>query len=285
MNDDQLADLAEEGDEGPKDTRKRSQQNASNNGDSDDDNSDMHGMINHQHMFSKSKGGAQIAQGDKDFDEEMGGESQVIEVAAKLACEGIGSDDDDDNDDGEFEDDDQDHNSVSSEYTPPDYEPPAAAIPSPVKSSANYVGRDAMVKSSVKEGGRDTADGETNDDDETVDVPFPSPVKNSANNRGRVTTDGKKSPNPSEDANAESWEKPSSPDRSTADQSTCSFEGLRTQPTTQQPSPKPKAPNGKKSATAKFSLMGTVFENQKKKKDQPAKKKSGGLYIPTYSRK
>mmetsp|Transcript_26638 Transcript_26638/g.48008 ORF Transcript_26638/g.48008 Transcript_26638/m.48008 type:complete len:269 (-) Transcript_26638:117-923(-) len=182
--------------------------------------------------------------------------------------------DDDDDDDGGFED-----------HTPPDYEqPPAAAIPSPVKSSANNVGRDAMVKSSAKEGGRDTADGETNDDDETVDVPFPSPVKNSANNRGRVTTDGKKSPNPSEDANAESWEKPSSPDRSTADQSTCSFEGLRTQPTTQQLSPKLKAPNAKKSATAKFSLMGTVFENQKKK-DQPAKKKSGGLYIPTYSRK
>ena len=65
------------------------------------------------------------------------------------------------------------------------------------------------------------------------------------------------------------------------DRSTCSYEGLRTQPTQ---TFKQSAPIKKKNAVSKVSLMGTVFETSRSKDDPPAKK-SGGLYIPSYSRK
>ena len=89
MDEDKLDDIAEEGDEGPKDTRKNSKKKKSkgkyDSSDSDDESDDDDfkgegGKINHDHLFAQSKGGAQVAQGDDDFDEEMGGESQIIEV-------------------------------------------------------------------------------------------------------------------------------------------------------------------------------------------------------------
>ena len=52
----------------------------------DDDFKGEGGKINHDHLFAQSKGGAQVAQGDDDFDEEMGGESQIIEVCLASFC-------------------------------------------------------------------------------------------------------------------------------------------------------------------------------------------------------
>mmetsp|Transcript_38727 Transcript_38727/g.83449 ORF Transcript_38727/g.83449 Transcript_38727/m.83449 type:complete len:902 (+) Transcript_38727:275-2980(+) len=262
MNEDQLDDLAEKGDEAP-----------ANN----DDNSDRDYDIDHQHLFSMSKGRAQIAPGDKHFEDEMGGESQVVEVAAKLACERMRADEDDIEDNINGEDQDYRHGG---------YDHPAAAASSLVKDLPNGVGRDSIDTSTISL--PVTA--------KRPSIPFPSPVKSVDNHGERVKTDEKtardddcctspiQSPEkPQKDANAESSEK-QSPDRSAAGQSTCSFEGLRTQPTTQQPSPKQMAPQATKRMTSKFTLMGTVFEKPKEKKNQRARKKFGGLYIPKYSK-
>ncbi len=102
-----MDNLAEEGDEGPIDTRCSTKKRiCGNEVDISEDESDVEfsaSGINHGDLFSKNKGGAQIAQGDDDFDEEMGGQSQVLEVATKIACEGIRSDIEDE--DGEDEGD------------------------------------------------------------------------------------------------------------------------------------------------------------------------------------
>lgn len=99
---DQLDNLAEEGDEGPTDTRLSAKKKMSGSDiDISDEESDVEFNargINHGDLFSKNKGGAQIAQGDDDFEEEMGGQSQVLEVATRIACEGIKSDIEDEDD-------------------------------------------------------------------------------------------------------------------------------------------------------------------------------------------
>mmetsp|Transcript_33737 Transcript_33737/g.57321 ORF Transcript_33737/g.57321 Transcript_33737/m.57321 type:complete len:276 (-) Transcript_33737:160-987(-) len=275
MDDDKLAELAQEGDEGPKDTREIPKHNPSDN--EDDGNSDLDTTtINHQHLFSESKGGAKIAKGDPEFHDEMGAESQNFEAATKIACENIESGDDDDSVE-EYDDHNDDQNKSTgfnssmnralNNIEEDDIDDSNVGLPSVTKSSKNYRSR-----------------GMADDRSNGFNDGFPSPVNSSADNVKRVTVDGKAANN-NEDDNGDPWEK-LSPDRSTADQSTGSFEGLRTQPTTQQPSPKPKAPpRVKKRAAAKFTIMGTVFENQKKKGEQPAKKKTGGLYIPKYSKK
>jgi len=258
MDDDKLVELAEEGD----------QISTRQNVDNDEDNSEIDNkVINHNHMFSASKGGPQVKQGDAQFDEEQGGASQLFEVHTKMACENMSSDDDvgdelvDDSDaTNELHEGREDKNQ-DDEPAPPDDPPAAAVVPSAKRSSINS-------------GTRGIVDDE---DTATVEIPLPSPVESSANSRGK-TTDHKS-------ANNDSLPQ-QSPDRSTTDRSTCSFEGLRTQQTSQQSTQK--APR-KKSAPSKISIMGTIFEhqnhNKKKKKNQSAKAKSSGLYIPAYSRK
>jgi hypothetical protein len=48
--------------------------------------------INHEDLFNAERGKARYAQGDDGFEEEMGGQSQMIHVATKLACEHYESD-------------------------------------------------------------------------------------------------------------------------------------------------------------------------------------------------
>ena len=80
MDDDKLVELAEEGD----------QISTRQNVDNDEDNSEIDNkVINHNHMFSASKGGPQVKQGDAQFDEEQGGASQLFEVHTKMACENM----------------------------------------------------------------------------------------------------------------------------------------------------------------------------------------------------
>jgi len=225
MDEKKLDSIAEEGDEAPKDTRlkpRHPQQDSSNEYDGNGKTSND-GM-NHQHLFNDTNGGARIGKDDTGFNEEMGGESQVCEVATKLACEKY-----------QYEKDEDE----------PDMDAPDSLHKSAATPSNN--------------GGRDSC---------------PSPTYSTGN--------------PLTDKNDESSDK-LTPDRSTSDQSVASsIDELRTQPTTQHPSPSQKAPSAKKRETSsKISIMGNVFENQPKKKkgNQLAKKKYGGLYIPSYSRK
>lgn len=123
-----MDDLAEEGDEGPTDTRCSAKKNISGSEvDASDVESDIEFIasgINHGDLFSKNKGGAQIAQGDDDFDEEMGGESQVLEVATKIACEGIRNDIEDDSDEGKDENEDEGGGDNDDDVTEKNESPP-----------------------------------------------------------------------------------------------------------------------------------------------------------------
>lgn len=55
--------------------------------------------FNHEDLFHEERGRARIAQGDDEFEDEMGGESQMIHVATKLACENFESETTDGNED------------------------------------------------------------------------------------------------------------------------------------------------------------------------------------------
>lgn len=61
--------------------------------------------INHGDLFNAERGKARVAQGDDEFEEEMGGQSQMIHVATRLACENFDSDTGDEGtgDEGEAE--------------------------------------------------------------------------------------------------------------------------------------------------------------------------------------
>jgi hypothetical protein len=288
FNDDQLYDLAEQEDEGPKDTRKYSSD--TDNGDSDIE-FDANG-INHGDLFCNTKGGAQIAQGDGDFDEEMGGESQIVEVATKIACEGIESEGD------EEEDDVEEYGATPADNVPPESRSSTNPIPCPVKRPSNDADEAlAVVDSTAKRSRNDRFERIANcgddSDDEIFVIPAPFPGESSTNRSQQGVTEYRtthvvdKHKRPENDGLRSSPDcisaKPSMDihDEMSPDRSTCSYEGLRTQPTQ---TPKQSAPIKKKSALSKVSLMGTVFETSWLKDDQPAKK-SGGLYIPSYSRK
>ena len=68
MDEDELDDIGERGDEGPTDTRTNAQKSKPENTESDNDVS-VDG-IDHGDYFQNDKGGAKVAQGDDKFDEE-----------------------------------------------------------------------------------------------------------------------------------------------------------------------------------------------------------------------
>ena len=294
-DEDKLDNIAEEGDEGPGDSRTNPKKKSSVDEDdeSDSDDSEIEGGINHDDLFAQSKGGAQVAQGDDDFDEEMGGESQIIEVTTKIACEEIASDEDE-SDEEEIDD--------PNAATPPDYKTAAvkpepapsssnpehttsaeASAASPVKSSAangEAQGTVQPVPSPVKSNSGNVGEGaatgtataendDVDDDDKTVDIQ--SPVQTSTipggqqgalADRSEIKQNQAHSPTNKEtnENTADSSDDDMSPDR------------LRTQP--------PTMTKKKKKKAAKVQLLGTVFDNTEKNSG----KKKSGLYVPSYKK-
>jgi len=249
-------------------------------------------VINHNHMFSVSKGGPQVKQGDAQFDEEQGGASQIFDVHTRIAYENIRSDDDvgdelvnDSNVTDELFENQEDINQ-DDQPTPSDYVP-TAAVPSPVKSASHKgdstIGLPSAEKRPATSRSRGIPDDKVTVD--TVETPLPSPMNSPPNNRGKITD--RNSANNDGLPLSPGHSSQLSPDRNATDRSTCSFEGLRTQPTSQQPTQQ--APRAKKTAPPKICIMGTVFENKNQQKENSkvnsAKTKSSGLYIPTYCRK
>ena len=247
-----MDDLAEEGDEGPTDTRCSAKKNISGSEvDASDVESDIEFIasgINHGDLFSKNKGGAQIAQGDDDFDEEMGGESQVLEVATKIACEGIRNDIEDDSDEGEDEDEDEggdiDDDAIEKNESPPR---------SKAADEADAVGTNGAPL------------------DSHLEASSKCPVRESTSH----VDSPESSPEPSKLESSENRFQDCSP---------FSFDGLRTQPTQTPTSTQPK-PITKRVTMPKVTLMGTVFETSNIREPQPATKKATDLYIPSYSRR
>lgn len=269
MDEDKLQDIAELGDEGPRQPKRKSQGKSQQSAagiqeeedSSDDDGSVGDNGIDHGDLFAASKGGARIAPGDEGFDEEMGGASQMFAVATKLCCAELGSDE---------EEAEEDEN-----------QPDDPVKPDPATSTKGE--SDAVAKSSSN----DKAD---DDDDATVEnqPAAPSPVQSGPRATTENTANEEESPPRSSNKNQPDETNEQSPARSTGEDSIDSWnEGLRTQPTTQNPTPKDKAPK-KKSSVAKVSIMGSIFTTQKKKPDQSdqtaKKKKAVGLYIPSYKK-
>ena len=117
FDDDKLYELAEEG-EDPL-TKKRHSNGAENGSvDGSDDEFEGNGM-NHGDLFSNTKGGARVAKDDSDFEDEMGGQSQIVAVATKLACEDISDEEEEDDDDA-----------TPTDYVPPDVKPAASSAKS-----------------------------------------------------------------------------------------------------------------------------------------------------------
>jgi hypothetical protein len=247
-----LDDLAEEGDEGPTDTRCSAKKNISGSEvDASDVESDIEFIasgINHGDLFSKNKGGAQIAQGDDDFDEEMGGESQVLEVATKIACEGIWNDIEDDSDEGKDKNEDEGGDN-DDDVTEKNESPP--------RSKA--ADEDEAVGSNV--------------------APLDTHVEGFSNCPVWESTSHVDSP----EGSPEPSKLESSENRS-HDCSPFSLDGLRTQPTQTPTSTQPK-PITKRVKIHKVTLMGTAFETSNIRGPQPDTKKATDLYIPSYSRR
>ncbi len=275
FNDEQLFDLAEEQDEGPKDARINSSDIENGSIDDSDIEFDAHG-INHGDLFCNTKGGAQIAQGDDNFDEEMGGESQIVEVATKIACEEIESEGDEEEQIGEYK------------VAPTECVPPKSNdLTNPFPPHTDFA---VVDLTSISKANHTFAD--SNDD--ILVVRTPCPVKSFTNHDEHAGKDDTSTDDAEKKLQRQGNDRaPSSPDcistKSSSDTngeispngSTCSHEGLRTQLTE---TPRLGAPRKESSVASKVSLMGTVFETSKTNDDRPAKK-SGGLYIPTYSRK
>jgi hypothetical protein len=64
--------------------------------DSDSENDDVAGKvkasrINHEDLFNEERGRARLAEGDDGYEEEMGGQSQMMHVATAMACENFDS--------------------------------------------------------------------------------------------------------------------------------------------------------------------------------------------------
>lgn len=280
FNDEQLFDLAEEQDEGPKDARMHSSDVESGSIDDSDIEFDAHG-INHGDLFCNTKGGAQIAQGDDNFDEEMGGESQIVEVATKIACEEIESE-------GDEEEEIEEYKVAPTAYVPSKSD--GLTYPSPTRT--DLADDDLKCLSKADDTfGRASSCGSEGDDDIVV-VSSPCPVKSFANHREHALKDDTWTDYAEETLQRQGNDRAPSPpdcipakssndtnDEMSPNGSTCSHEGLRTQLTE---TPLMSTPKKQKSVTSKVSLMGSVFETSKA--DGPAKK-SGGLYIPSYSRK
>ena len=280
MDEEKLEDIAEEGDEGPGDTRQRPPKKATAGSDedgNDDEESDIdmgEDGVDHNAYFSNTKGGAKVKRDDDDFDDEMGGQSQIIQVATMMAVDGMESDED-------IEDTppDGDPSNQDVKPSPVTSKPNQDAKPSPVTSKSN---QDA-VPSPVTSGGQGgTANGDAEDDDKTVGIPsavkseadddktvgVPSPVKSEATagkTEPRPPSPVRSSENPPKD-NDES----ETPNRSqnSNESVTPPPDGLRTQPTQV------------RNKATKVAIMGSVFEN-KKKGDQP---KKSGLYLPSYKK-
>lgn len=135
FDDDKLLELAEEG-EDPLTKKRKSNGIENSSVDESDDEFGGNGM-NHGDLFSNTKGGARVAKDDSDFEDEMGGQSQIVAVATKIACEELDSDE---------EEDDEIDDTTPTDYIPPDpasssvkSEKVAAAVPPDDKIAADIL--------------------------------------------------------------------------------------------------------------------------------------------------
>lgn len=256
VSEDRLDDLAEVGDEGPTDTRCPAKKKTTGSvDDMSDDESDIEfsaNGINHGDLFSKNKGGAQIAQGDDDFDEEMGGQSQIVEVATKIACEGMASEGENEDEENNGDEDGQDGENEEVE------------IDKHITTLAN-------IADGVDVGNSDRTNTGLHANESSNCT-----VWNALPRSGVSDADMR--------VNSPEQMKPASSEKRFQDYSPCSLDGLRTQPTQTQ-TPTQKGPVIKRGAMPKVTLMGTVFEATKKKEPHTATKQATDLYIPSYSRR
>ena len=219
------------------------EEEASQSESEDEDGVDTSGF-NHADLFHEERGRARVAQGDEGYEEEMGGESQMIQVATKMACEN-------------FESDSTDGEEEVVEVRPPKKEP--------VLHCVDEEGSDILDPSSVKSSG----------------VP---PVWNADSNaEGRKSKVKEEVCSDDDRHMQQSLSKPSEDNKHCEKENSSSLSAEDTPPITQ-PSAAADRKNllpVKPKSRSKVSIMGVVFEDSKASKGQ---KKKSGLYIPSYTR-
>ena len=140
FDDEKLYELAEEG-EDPSTKKKHS-----NGGSVDESDDEFEGNgMNHGDLFSNTKGGARVAKDDSDFEDEMGGQSQIVAVATKLACEELDSDE---------EEEDEIDDATPTDYVPPDVKPASSSVKS--EKVAASAPPDEKVATDILEQNNDT---------------------------------------------------------------------------------------------------------------------------------
>ena len=228
--------------------------------------------IDHGDYFNNQRGRARVAQGDDEFDEEMGGVSQMIAATTAMAVQNIYSSDEDASNDEEA--------SNAKPDLKPDVKGKADTKPSlksvqEVTSHANELGAASHSATGDEKTGPDNkiaaaAAGNSESDEEKKDseeksgqannLMSPEPTQSMGSLGGLRT---QQEPTPKTTAGTQSME---------------SLGGLRTQ---HEPTPKTSVKKKAAPAPAKYSIMGLSFDKTPKK-DQPEKKPSG-LYLPKYS--
>lgn len=155
--------------------------------------------INHEDLFNAERGKARVAQGDEAFEEEMGGQSQMIHVATAFACENFESDTGDEG----TGDEEEKGAPTKMKHVLQSLAEEIDLEPSPVKSSS--------ARGIESENSRNASSAEDS-------APITQPIESTMKHRNRV------------------------------------------------------------------SIMGVVFEDNKKIEKKAEKKKKSGLYIPSYSK-
>ena len=204
--------------------------------------------LNHDDFFREDRGRARVIHGDAEFEEELGGESQIVQVTTNLACQLI------------------------------DVE---ASVDGVEESESFYRTGDKPALQQIEEEALEV----DNNESQGKDFAVPSPVHSSVafshyygrNNSSVTKTDSDDKLNNSYLTNQSTANQP----MGSNNQENSPAAEVHTNQHSKSTS-NVMVTMSKQSAPSKFCLMGVVFENAKMTKDPSARKSS--LYIPSYAR-
>jgi len=246
----------------------------------DDDNSEVSDLgFNHQDYFRQDRGRARVLEGEDGYEEEMGGESQVIQVTTKLACQNMGI----------FSTDDCYYQSDSRVQTRKEPALPSiqegniprrdgtsdegdSAVPSPTTSSNAFSSRpDNVNRSSVDNPVNLTAG---SCDAKNINL---SQQEIMYENQGTSIVNSQISLKDPTDNDSLSF-------ANVSNQPTANAENASAVHWQHKDSFTSSVPKSSQNNPARFSLMGVIFENTGRK-NKDTSLKQHGLYIPAYTKR
>ncbi len=245
----------------------------------DEDNSEVSDLgFNHEDYFRQDRGRARVMEGEDGYEEEMGGESQVIQVTTKLACQNMGV----------FPKDDCCDHSETPVQTRE--EPALASIQeanSPRCDGTSDMG-ESVVPSPMTNSNALSSTHPTNDNRIPLNVLVNNLTSGSIDAKNRnllqILHENRdknivNSQTPSRDPiDIDSSSNANTPKQPTVAENTTALNRMHKHQSTNL------VPKLNQNNPAKFSLMGIVFENSGKKYENTLLKQHG-LYIPSYAKK